>query len=129
MVFLDSSTIIQYLRGDETVRDYIDGREPWWTSTICVYEVINGRLGRGQTDVMGVREEFGGVQALELNESIALEAARLQDELVSDGSRLATADILVAATARTTGDELVVADADFQTAPLQDVMTVTNLRD
>jgi len=128
MAFLDSSTIIQYLRGDDTVRDYIDGREPWWTSTICVFEVINGRLGSGQADVMDVREEFGGVQALELNESVSIEAARLQNELVSDGSRLATADILIAATARTTGDELVVADSDFQTGPLQDVMTVTNLR-
>ncbi|PSQ06112.1 VapC toxin family PIN domain ribonuclease [Halobacteriales archaeon QS_6_71_20] len=128
MAFLDTSTIIQYLRGDDTVRDYIDGREPWWTSTICVFEVINGRLGSGQTDVMDVREEFGGVQALDLNESVSIEAARLQDELVSDGSRLATADILIAATARTTGDELVVADSDFQTVPLQDVMTVTNLR-
>ena len=128
MVVLDTSTIIQYLRGDDAVRDCIDGREPWWTSTICVYELINGRLGSGQTDVMDVRKEFGGVQSLELNESVALEAARLRDELVSDGSRLATADMLIATTARTTGDELVVADSDFQTMPLQDVMTVTNLR-
>lgn len=127
MAFLDSSTIIQYLKGDEAVREYLDGREPWWTSTVCVYEVINGRLGDGTTDVMEVRQEFGGVQTLELNESIALEAARLQD-LVSDGDRLATVDVLVAATARTTGNELVVADGDFETEVLRDVMTVTNLR-
>jgi predicted nucleic acid-binding protein len=128
MAFLDTSTIIQYLRGDETVRQYIDGREPWLTSTICVFEVINGRLGRGSTDVMEVRREFSGVQTLDLNESIALEASRLQDELVDDGTRLATVDILIAATARTTGDELVVADSDFETEPLQNVMAVTNLR-
>lgn len=127
MAFLDSSTIIQYLKGDEAVREYLDGREPWWTSTVCVYEVINGRLGDGTTDVMEVRQEFGGVQTLELNESIALEAARLQD-LVSDGDRLATVDVLVAATARTTGNELLVADGDFETEVLRDVMTVTNLR-
>lgn len=128
MTFLDSSVIIQYLRGDETVRDYIEGREPWWTSTICVFEVVDGRLGAGATDVVAVRREFGGVQALDLNESIALEASRLQDELVDDGTRLSTVDVLVAATARSTGDELVVADGDFETEPLQDVMTVTNLR-
>lgn len=127
MVFLDTSTIIQYLAGSEAVTNYIDGREPWWTSTICVYEVINGRLGSGETDIMEVRQEFAGVQTLELNESIALEAARLQDELVSAGDRLTTMDILVAATARSTGDELVVADRDFQTEPLEDKMTVTNL--
>lgn len=77
---------------------------------------------------MEIRQEFSGVQTLDLNESIALEASRLQDELVDDGTRLATVDILIAATARTTGDELVVADSDFETGPLQDVMAVTNLR-
>lgn len=128
MVFLDSSAIIRYLGGDDDVREYIEGREPWWSSTICVFEVIQGRIGSGTTDVQAVRREFSGVQALELNESIALEAAQLQDELMSGGDRLATADLLIAATARTTGDELVVADADFETDALEDVMQVTNLR-
>jgi predicted nucleic acid-binding protein len=128
MVFLDSSAIIRYLGGDTEVRDYIEGREPWWSSTICVLEVIQGRIGSGPTDVQAVRREFSGVQALELNESIALEAAELQDELMGDGDRLATVDLLIAATARTTGDELVVADSDFQTEALEDVMQVTNLR-
>ncbi|WP_123539176.1 PIN domain-containing protein [Halosimplex salinum] len=128
MTFLDTSTIIQYLRDDSTVREYIEGREPWLTSTVCVFEVLNGRLGSDNTDIGGVRQDFAGVQAIELNESIAIEAARLQDELIDDGERLATVDLLVAATARSTGDELVVADADFQTDALEDAMQVTNLR-
>jgi predicted nucleic acid-binding protein len=127
MTFLDTSTIIQYLKGDDTVHEYIHGQEPWWTSTICVFEVIKGRLGSVNTDVISVRQAFGGVQAIDLNETIATEATRIQDELASDRNRLSTVDILIAATARSTGDELVVADADFETEHLQDVMTVTNL--
>ena len=127
MAFLDSSTIIDYLHGDSDVERYLDGK-PLWTSTICVFEVIDGTLGAGTTDVVETRRRFGGVQAIELNEEIALEAVRLQDELVDDGSRLATVDILVAATARSTGDELVVADSDFETTALENVMDVTNLR-
>lgn len=92
-----------------------------------MFEVLNGRIGSGDTDVVDARQDFGGVRALELNETIAIEAARLQDELVDDGSRLSTVDVLIAATARSTGDELVVADADFETEALTDVMTVTNL--
>lgn len=64
---------------------------------------------------------------MELNETIAIEAARLQDDLVDGGNRLSTVDVLIAATARSTGDELVVADSDFETGELADVMTVTNL--
>ncbi len=34
---------------------------------------------------------------------------------------------MIAATARLTGDEYVVADSDFEIQPLEDVMEVTNL--
>ncbi|AXG11076.1 PIN domain-containing protein [Haloplanus rubicundus] len=128
MTFLDSSAIIDYLGGVEDVIDYLDGREPFFTSTLCVYEVIDGKLGSGATDVRDVRGDFGGVQALDLTEGIALEAARLQDQTMSDGVRLSTPDALIAATARSTGDELVVSDGDFQTDVLESSLTVTNLR-
>ncbi|QSG11586.1 PIN domain containing protein [Halapricum desulfuricans] len=45
------------------------------------------------------------------------------------GMHLSTTDMLIAATARSTGNELVVANSDFRTAPLEDVMAVTNLRE
>lgn len=127
-MFLDTSAIIAYQQGDEHVVEYLDDGRPWYTSTICAFEYINGRLGSGETDVLAVRQEFSDVQTLDLNEPIAVEAARLQDELLADGDRLATTDMLIAATARSTGDELVVADRDFETEILQTVMEVTNLR-
>lgn len=129
MTFLDSSAIIDYLRGADYAVEYLDGREPFFTSTICVYEVIQNRLGSGTTDIEGLRGDFGGVQALDLTEEITLEALRLQDEVMSDGDRLTTPDALIAATARSTGAEFVVADSDFQTSHLEDLMTVTNLHE
>ncbi|WP_241966783.1 PIN domain-containing protein [Haloplanus aerogenes] len=47
---------------------------------------------------------------------------------MSDGVRLSTPDALVAATARSTSDELVVADGDFETDVLESYLRVTNLR-
>jgi predicted nucleic acid-binding protein len=128
MTFLDSSTIIEYLRGNDEVIDYLDPERPWLTSTICVFEVLNGRVGAGTTDVVAEREQFGGVESLPFNEQLALEAARLQDKATSDGEQLAIRDAMIAATARSTGDEFVVADEDFETDALQDHLTVTNLR-
>jgi predicted nucleic acid-binding protein len=127
MTFLDSSTIIEYLRNNRTVIEYLDARKPWWTSTICVFEVLNGAAGSPGFDPVAERQKFGGVQALEFNEQLALEAARLQNESIQDGSELSHRDAMIAATARSTGDEYVVADSDFQTEPLEDVMEVTNL--
>jgi predicted nucleic acid-binding protein len=67
------------------------------------------------------------VHSIELTENISLEAARMQDELLDEGRRMATRDLLIAATARSTGDHLVFADSDFETAVLESAMQVTNL--
>jgi len=129
MTFLDSSVIIDMLEGvDDTVEFVQSQGEPYLTSSICVYEVLAGPLGSGTTDVVAERQRFGGIRALAFNDDLAVEAARLQDELLSEGRRMAVRDLMIAATARSTGDQLVVADADFQTEPIESKLDVTNLR-
>ena len=130
MTFLDSSVIIDMLEGVPDVVEYVEDRgQPYLTSSVCVFEVVDGEVGSGSTDIVAVRQEFGGVRALDLNEQIALEAGRIQDQLMDDGERMAARDLLIAATARSTGDELIIADGDFETQLLTDMMDVTNLRD
>ncbi|WP_152042703.1 PIN domain-containing protein [Salinigranum salinum] len=129
MTFLDSSVIIDMLAGVPDIVEAVEERgQPYLTSSLCVFEVVDGRVGSGETDVVGVRQQFGGVRALDLNEQIALEAARMQDKLMDDGERMAVRDLLIAATARSTGDELIVSDSDFETGFLTEMMDVTNLR-
>lgn len=129
MTFLDSSVIIDMLAGvSETVEAVEDRGGPYLTSSICVFEVLNGKVGGGDTDIAAARADFAGVRAVELTEDVAIEAARIQDRLLDDGERMAARDLLIAATARSTGDELLVADDDFETAYLDDLVTVTNLR-
>ncbi len=116
------------LEGVPDVVEAVEERgQPYLTSSLCVFEVLYGTVGSGKTDVVEVRQQFGGVRALELNEQIALEAARMQDTLMNDGQRMAARDLLIAATAKSTGDELVVADRDFETNYLSEIMDVTNL--
>ena len=130
MTFLDSSVIIDMLNGVPDVVEAVevDRGQPYLTSSICVFEVIDGAVGSGTTDVVAIRQQFGGVRALDLNDRIALEAGRMQDKLMGDGERMAARDLLIAATARSTGAELVVADSDFETQYLTDLMDVKNLR-
>jgi predicted nucleic acid-binding protein len=129
VTFLDSSVIIDMLEGVPVVVEHVEEcGQPYLTSSLCVFEVIDGEVGSGSTDVVAVRQEFGGVRALDLNEQVALEAGRMQDQLMDNGERMAARDLLIAATARSTGDELIVADSDFETQLLTDLMDVTNLR-
>ena len=130
MTFLDTSVIIDMLEGVPDVVEYVEDRgQPYLTSSLCVLEVIDGEVGSGSTDVVAVRQEFGGVRALDLNEQIALEAGRMQDQLMDDGERMTARDLLIAATARSTGDELIGADGDLRTKLLTDLIDVTDLRE
>ena len=102
--------------------------QSYLTSAICVFEVLDGAVGGGEIDAVAVREQCGGVRALDLNEHIAIEAAQMQDRLMDDDERMPARDLLIAATARSTGDELVVADNDSETDLLTEMIDVTNLR-
>jgi len=128
MTFLDSSVIIDMLNGvDSTVEFVQEQGEPYLTSSLCILEVLDGKIGSGTTDVVSARQDFDGVHSLDLTENVSLEAAQIQDELLDDGQRMATRDLLIAATARSTGDHLVVADTDFETDVLESYVQVTNL--
>lgn len=119
MAFLDSSVIIDYLDGVEHVVAFVDQQSHLLTSSICVYEVLHGEVtSRGETDVIGARQQFGRVEAIDFNETIAIEAARMQDSLSSAGEMLPVRDLLIAASARSTGDTLIVSDSDFDTENL-----------
>lgn len=93
-----------------------------------MFAVVDGTVGSDETDIVAVRQQFRGVRTIDLNEQIALQANRMQDRLMDDGDRMAARDLLIAAIARSTGDELVVADSDFETRLLAEMMDVTNLR-
>jgi len=127
MLFLDSSVIIAYSEDHPTVVEYIEDSGQLLTSAICVYEVVNGEMWASDQSAHTIRDGFGGVQSIELNEEIAMEAARIQTQLRRAGDEMAVRDLLIGATARTTGAELVVADSDFETEHLRELMTVTNL--
>lgn len=128
MTFLDTSVIIDMLEEVPETVEYVEGKgTPYLTSSICVFEVLNGRVGAGDTDIVAARQDFGGVKSLDFTDQLAREAARMQDALMDDGERMSPRDLMIAATARSTGDELVVADSDFETEHLQDLMYVTNL--
>lgn len=126
MLFLDSSTIIAYSEEHPTVVEYVEDSGQLFTSAICVYEVVTGEMWASGRNAHVIRAGFSGVQSIELNEEIAMEAARIQTRLRRDGEEMSVRDLLIGATARTTGAELVVADSDFETQHLTNLMNVTN---
>jgi predicted nucleic acid-binding protein len=82
MTFLDASVIVDMLDGVPETVEYVQERgTPYLTSSICVLEVLHGRLGVGETDIVADGtfvpfEESGHVPFLE-------ESKRFDDELVA----------------------------------------------
>lgn len=129
MAFLDSSVIIDYLDGIEHVAEYVEEQSHLLTSSLCVYEVLHGEvLSSGETDVWRARQQFNRVEALDFNETIAIEAARMQDKLATSGRTMPTRDLLIAASARSTGDTLAVSDGDFVVEPVREIVEIRDLR-
>ena len=125
MTFLDSSVIIDYLDGVEEVVEFVDEQPVLVTSSICIYEVLAGEVfSAGETDLIGARENFGRVTGLDFSEEVAFEAARMQNRLLESGTPMSPRDVMIAATARSEGTELVVSDADFDTEGLHEILSV-----
>lgn len=127
MLFLDTSAILSYKRDEGTVVSYLENDKPWFTSTVCIYEFVNGAMWKDNITAHVARQSIGGVKSIELSETVAMEAARIQSELRKDGDEMSVRDLLIGATARSTGAELVVADSDFETEHLEGLLAVTNL--
>jgi hypothetical protein len=77
-----------------------------------------------ETDLIGARENFGRVTALDFFEEVAFKAAWVQNRLLEAGNPMSPRGLMIAATARFEGQELVVSDADFDTAGLRELHTV-----
>lgn len=130
MTFFDSSVIIDYLEDIPNVTDYVENETtaPYFTSAICVYEVLMGPVKSEESiSLHDEREAFGWVRSLDLNEAIAVEANRLQDRLTDEGTEMPARDVLIAATARSTGDKLIVADRDFTADRLRPHLEIVQL--
>lgn len=125
MTLLDSSVIIDYLDGVEEVVEFVDEQPVLVTSSICIYEVLAGEVfSAGDSDLIEAREHFGRVAAVDFSEEIAFEAARIQSRLLESGTPMSPRDLMIAATARSEGKELIVSDTDFDTDGLRELLTV-----
>jgi predicted nucleic acid-binding protein len=126
-MFLDSSAIIEDLRGNEAVAELVSRADLTVTSSICVTEVLSAPMGAGSTDVDRERSRFGGVRSIPFDERLARRAGALQDDLFDRGEPLPGRDLMIAATAIDVDDTLVVTDADFDTDPITDRIDVVRI--
>ncbi|WP_276301313.1 PIN domain-containing protein [Halorussus lipolyticus] len=126
MKCLDSSVLIAYLEEDETALHYISDHldEPLYAPSLALFEVYQGAVfGDDEDEPEVTRQHLDWLDdILPFTEATALETARLQSELLDEGTPLAPRDAMIAGSAREVGATLVSEDGDLTNDGVKTVM-------
>ena len=117
---LDSTFLVDYLRGDEAtvdkMRELQESSERLTTPAIAAAEVLVGAHYRGGRELARTLEFLEKLEILPFDRAEAAEVGRLGAESMRRGAVLLGNDLLVAATARCHGGILVSRDKVFASA-------------
>jgi predicted nucleic acid-binding protein len=118
MYFLDSSFLIDYAdanrNGHEDAVSFLKENEnaPFAAPSVVMYEIYRG-AARTEKGVEAATEDFGWVMSVGFGDEEAQTAACLYADLLDNGDRINSADILIAAVVMENGGRLVTNDSDF----------------
>lgn len=127
MTLYDSRVLIDYLDGEEEaveyVEDHIDERAV--VPPLVLFEVYQGEVFKsGPADLASVDVALEWVTVVDATARSARATADLQSDLRQHGDPLAARDALIAGTARSFGERLVVADSDFAVDRLTELLDI-----
>lgn len=129
MLCLDSNIVSDYLTGHEPAQEFLDAHphEDLVVTATTMVELYMGALhGHFDGDLDDTREAIGwlGLDVLQHDHRTALEAARLQRELIERGTPLTAMDAMIAGVARMNGATLATNDGDFLNEDVRSVLDV-----
>lgn len=125
MICLDSSFLVDYLRGKdytETFLEDIDADVRLLVPTVVLHELYTGAL-RGPTDrsIADVRHALGDTEIVGFDADAAAESAEIRATLADRGDLINPLDMLIAGVARHTDATVVAVDRDYSRVPNLDV--------
>lgn len=127
MTLYDSSTLIDYLAGVESVVKYVESHvdERAVAPPLVLFEVYQGEVYKtGPADFDSVDLALSWLTVVDETAEAARRAAELQQELQQRGETLAARDAYIAGTAIQLGERLAVTDTDFEVDAIFDFLDV-----
>ena len=132
MRVLDATFLVDYLDGVEVTREYLEANEgeSFVVPTPAYAEVLVGEgNGPDESDIAGVRGDFGWTEVYAVDERTAATAAEIAAEIGPEGPFLAGCDALIAAVGRELDAPVVTADRDLTHPAVRDVVEIERYRD
>ena len=116
---LDSSAIIELLRGNFKVMEIIEEADVVTTSVLCAYEILTGEMYRekreGRSILQEVSELIGELNPIPLLLDDSIKASEICSTLMVKGRMVNTTDILISAQAIRRDLTVITKDKDFKT--------------
>lgn len=128
MLVLDNSLLTEYLDGRHVAASFLDDWEAdsWAIPSLVAHEAYMGAVhGYLEADVATVRSGIqSAMDVLEITETTAAEAARIQETLLTRGVPAEQHDALIVASASEHGATFATADQFFWRDEVRDVLSV-----
>jgi len=107
-VLIESSAIIEYLKGNAKVKEIISSSEDFYVSTLTIFEVLLGKVEEDK-----ILDFLSAFNVIGLNKKDSVMASRIYKRLRDKGKLIGYFDILISAQAINRGLTLVTKDTDF----------------
>ena len=124
MIVLDTSSLIDYLRGVEATYDLTDEENEVAITTITYHEIMVGlKRKRSKREEKFFRRLFSEVKILPFDTKAAEESSSIAARLMAIGKEINALDILIAGIAIANGaDRIITRDTDFkEVAKISDI--------
>lgn len=125
MIALDTSFLVDYLRGVDATEAFIEDRElpVYYVPAISLFEVFRDAAWADTETVERVAAAIGWVEVLPFDEGAVEEAAQIHAELLTAGTPINAADVMIAGVCRHHGATLVTRDGDFDAVDELETLT------
>ncbi len=127
MIVLDTSFLIDYLRGVEATYDLTDEENEIAITTVTYHEIMVGlKRKRSKREEKFFRRLFSEVKTLPFDIKAAEESSSIAARLMAIGKEINALDILIAGIAIANGaDRIITRDTDFkEVAKISDIDVV-----
>jgi len=128
VLVLDNNVLSDYLNGTAAAEEFLTAHETdeWAVPSIVLYEALMGATyGYISAEPATVRQAVtGSMRVLDATERTAVEARRLQADLLDEGSPVDQLDALIAASAIEHGGTFATAEKTFASDAVRSVLDV-----
>ncbi|ACP37422.1 type II toxin-antitoxin system VapC family toxin [Saccharolobus islandicus] len=107
-VLIESSAIIDYLKGNEKVKEVILNSEDFYVSSLTIYEVLLGKVEESK-----ILDFLSAFKVINPTKKDAIIGSRIYKKLRDREKLIGSFDILISAQAMNKGLTLVTKDFDF----------------